>query len=101
MNLTNPADIKKRANEIVTTVEWENSKTLIMRDILFEKFNQNDELYYRLMNTRPHMLIEASLDDFWGSGCKLGSIALEEGIWTGQTIWGNFWYLCGIIFLVN
>ena len=55
-----------------------------MEELLFCKFRQNKPLYYSLLNTRPMFLIESTLDDFWGSGCNFGSIALEEGCWEGR-----------------
>ena len=60
-----------------------------MEELLLEKFGQNRELFYLLMNTRPFDLIESTLDNEWGAGCKLGSIALEEGIWEGNNHLGR------------
>ena len=41
------------------------------------------------LNTRPLNLTEATTDDFWGAGCMLGSIALEEGCWVGKNTVGK------------
>ena len=60
-----------------------------MEDLLFCRFEQNKQLYYSLLNTRPLFLIESTLGSFWGAGCKFGSIALEEGCLEGQNHLGN------------
>ena len=84
-----PAEMKRWGGQITVNDQWENHKLQIMEDLLFCKFEQNKQLYYSLLNTRPHFLIESTLDNFWGSGCKFGSIALEEGCWEGQNHLGN------------
>ena len=47
------------------------------------------EFYYMLLNTHPWNLIEATLDLYWGAGCRIGSIALEEGSWEGENNLGK------------
>ena len=84
-----PALMKTWGGQISVNNHWDEHKLQIMEDLLFCKFEQNKQLYYSLLNTRPHYLIESTLDFFWGSGCKLGSIALEEGCWEGQNHLGN------------
>ena len=75
--------MKIMGQKIKTNEQWENCKIQVMEELLFCKFRQNQNLYFLLLNTRPHNLIEATLDNFWGAGCKIGSIALKEGIWKG------------------
>ena len=84
-----PALMKKWGGQIVVNTHWQNHKLQIIEDLLYCKFEQNKQLYYSLLNTRPHLLIESTLNDFWGSGCLFGSIALEEGCWEGQNHLGN------------
>ena len=55
-----------------------------MKELLCCKFRQNQELYFKLLNTRPHALFECTLDNFWGTGCRLGSVSSVEGEWTGR-----------------
>ena len=89
LNMSLQADMKKKGAQIVTTAYWEAHKLKVMEELLFCKFRQNKQLYYSLLNTRPLNLIEATLDDFWGAGCILGSIALLEGIWEGRNNLGK------------
>ena len=88
-NSVSPADMKRWGGVIAVGNHWEIHKLQIMEDLLFCKFEQNKQLYYSLLNTRPHHLIESTTDTFWGSGCKLGSIALDEGCWEGKNHLGN------------
>ena len=81
--------MKITGQKITTTTQWDNCKLQVMEELLFCKFRQNLKLYYLLLNTRPHKLIESTLDNFWGAGCKIGTIALEEGIWIGKNHLGQ------------
>ena len=84
-----PIDAKRIGDRIIENDHWKRIKIEKMIDILQHKFRQNKDLYFKLINTRPYDLIEASLDGFWGAYCKLYSIALEEGTWTGQNVLGR------------
>ena len=86
---SSPAEMKRWGGQITVNDHWETHKLQIMEDLLLCKFEQNRQLYYSLLNTRPHLLIESTLDVFWGAGCKFGSIALEEGCWEGQNHLGR------------
>ena len=89
LEATSPVIMKEKGNEIVTNDYWQEHKLEVMEDLLFCKFQQNKQLYYMLMNTRPWELIEATLDNFWGAGSILGSFALEDGSWEGQNNLGK------------
>ena len=88
-NTDSPALMKRIGGQVQTCEHWERVKLQVMEDILTAKFSQIKELYYSLLNTRPLELIEATLDNFWGAGAILGSIALEEGCWVGQNHLGK------------
>ena len=81
--------VNKIGGQVQTCEHWERVKLQVMEDIITAKFSQIKELYYSLLNTRPLELIEATLDNFWGAGAILGSIALEEGCWVGQNHLGK------------
>ena len=81
--------MKRTGKRISTNEEWETNKMRVMEDLLFCKFRQNQRIYFLLLNTRQLYLIESTLDTFWGSGCMIGTIALEEGCWTGQNHLGK------------
>ena len=89
MKCKRPADMKRLGADIVTNERWECIKLEVMEELVFCKFRQNKVLYNCLLNTRPHNLIECTLDEFWGAGCLLGSIALNEGCWPGQNYLGK------------
>ena len=75
--------MKHRGKSIQIGENWNEIKLRVMEDLVFAKFRQNKCIYYSLLNTRPMDLIEATQNTFWGAGCTLGSIALEEGCWQG------------------
>ena len=89
MNTPFPATAKSLARYITTTREWENSKLAIMEELIYCKFRQNKQLYYQLLNTRPNALFECTTDEFWGTGCRFGSIAMEENDWNGNNNLGK------------
>ena len=81
-------DMKRIGGNIRTNERWERLKLQVMEDLIFCKFRQNRTLYNCLLNTRPLDLIECSTDEFWGSGCLMKSVALEEGCWPGENYLG-------------
>ena len=83
-----PLDAKRIGEQIVENEHWRRIKIEKMYDILQHKFRQNRDLYYKLINTRPYHLIEASFDGFWGAGCNLYSQILIDGTWTGKNTLG-------------
>ena len=89
INTDSPGLMKRIGGKVQTCENWERIKLQVMEDILTAKFSQIKELSYSLLNTRPLELIEATLDEFWGAGAFLGSIALEEGCWVGQNHLGK------------
>ena len=79
----------KRIGELITENEhWRRIRVEKMYDIPQHKFRQNKDLYYKLINTRPFDLIEASFDGFWGAACSLYSQALIDGTWSGKNVLG-------------
>ena len=82
LNANTTADMKEIGGNIRTNKNWEKYKIAVVEDLLFAKFAQNKDLYYSLLNTRPHQLIEATLDKFWGAGCvkTLSGIMTLSGI---------------------
>ena len=78
-----PSDAKRAGGRIIETQAWNEQKLEVMEELLLCKFRQNRTLYYQLLNTRPHDLFECTLCAFWGTGCKLGSIAMGERSWSG------------------
>ena len=84
METDSPSDAKAKTKGLIKTEEWDRIKLDIMRDLLFCKFKQNRNLYFKLLNTRPHALYECTLDNYWGTGCRLLSVMSVEGDWGGS-----------------
>lgn len=72
--MKNPADAKRAGKTIQIRPDWRTVKVGIMRDIVFEKFNQNPDLRVQLFATNDAWLEEGNLwkDVFWGV-CPPGS----------------------------
>ena len=66
--LPSPAAAKRMGREISLRPGWDRMKVLYMRKIVSEKFYQNEDLYVKLVSTRPAKLIEGNTwgDKFWG-----------------------------------
>ena len=89
MGTDSPSVAQEKTKKMVRTPEWEDIKIDVMRDLLFCKFRQNKNLYFKLLNTRRHALYECTLDNYWGTGCPLGSESLVDGDWCGQNKLGS------------
>lgn len=61
-------EAKKIGQTVSLPPHWNDSKISIMRNIVSQKFEQNQELMEKLMNTKGRELIEGNTwgDTFWG-----------------------------------
>lgn len=67
-----PSEAKKLGKTIVLRPDWEDVKVDIMRTLLYKKFAYMSPLYFQLLMTSGHELIEGNTwhDNFWGAcGC--------------------------------
>lgn len=69
---------------VKSTPEWDAQKRGIMKEIVTEKFSQNDLLLESLLATGKKALIEATTDMFWGAATVIGSKLLKNGSWKGR-----------------
>ena len=83
MRVHTPAQAKRAGGRIIESQAWLDMKLDVMEELLLCKFRQNTTLCYQLLNTRPNDLFECTLCAYWGTGCKFGSIAMEEHSWSG------------------
>lgn len=72
-----------------TTVEWDNDRFDVMRHILKEKFAQNYDLAGMLVSTGQDLLIEATMDGFWGAKASITSKSICDGSWMGANFLGK------------
>lgn len=85
-----PNEAKKFGRKLPLDPNWENKKVGIMRDLVYAKFTQNENLQRRLKATYPATLVETNWwhDNIWGdcncNKCKhitgkniLGNILME------------------------
>lgn len=66
--IKSPGDAKKYGKTVVLAPGFDENKIQIMKEILFYKFTQNDDLAERLLNTGEAMIVEGNTwwDRFWG-----------------------------------
>ena len=91
-----PRKIKRIGASIIATPEWLNNSDQIMYDLLKLKFGQNPDLAKRLLATENKVLVEATLNRYWGAGITLsmsdmqkrkGQILRYQGSnWLGQQL---------------
>lgn len=75
---------KKLSYNLLPTDEWDREKRGIMKLIVQEKFEQNEDIKVKLLATGSDRLIEATTDMYWGAGVHIGSKLLKSGKWTGR-----------------
>lgn len=64
-----PVEAKRLGNIIVRRPDWKERRILIMRSIVLAKFEQNNSLMRKLINTWSMHLEEGNMwhDNFWGN----------------------------------
>ena len=75
LNCEDAADCKEVSRDIVNLDRkgWIDSAESLCFDGIQAKFQQNDHLMERLLDTADKTLVEASYDEAWGTGQHLGS----------------------------
>ena len=53
------------------------------------KYDQNPDLKQRLIETAPHLSVEATVDAKWGGGWPFGSDIYEQGQVPGRNLAGS------------
>ena len=81
-----PSDAKKAGRRVALRPDWEEVKVSIMKELVYAKFIQNEQLKQKLLDTEDAQLLEGNTwnDTFWGvhlkngEGCNhLGRILME------------------------
>ena len=75
LNCEDAADCKEVSRDIANLDRkgWIDSAESLCFDGIQAKFQQNDHLMERLLDTGDKTLVEASYDEAWGTGQHLGS----------------------------
>lgn len=85
----NPYDIKKMSKDIPSSKDWLDQEEEVMLSILHNKYEQNQELATKLVNTGQKQLHEATGDHKWSTGAELASKTLLNSEWKGQDLMGK------------
>ena len=86
--IESPADVKRFGKKIPLRVDWKEVRLNVMREIVFLKFSQNQDLKKKLLATGNAILVEKNNwhDYFWGV-CNgkgenhLGKILMTVRLW--------------------
>lgn len=81
-------DCKKESYFVESNADWDNTKRAIMKMIVQEKFSQNTDLKDKLLRTGTVLLVEGTIDSYWGAGVTFGSKTPKDGKWTGRNEMG-------------
>ena len=90
LNTNSPDQIKKLGRKVNNFDQelWDEKKYQIMVEVLMEKFSQNSDLKYKLIDTGDLMLVEASpYDKIWGIG--LNEFDAKTKTWQGENLLGK------------
>jgi ribA/ribD-fused uncharacterized protein len=63
-----PSEAKRKGQKVIVRENWDGIKVKVMKEIVYEKFQQNKELADKLLET--------------------GDMILKEGNWWGDKFWG-------------
>ena len=80
--------IRELSHEYPRSPEWERMAPHKIYELNREKFKQNPHLRARLIETTPHRLIEASIDQKWGGAALYSSGLYDDVIVPGRNIFG-------------
>lgn len=73
MKMIDPNEMKVLGERIPTCTEWERKKEKLMKSVLLHKFDQNQVLKEKLINTGKYSLLECATDMYWSPGQVLDS----------------------------
>ena len=72
-------DIKDAAKILQDSDEWKEMSPGVLRKLNRAKYDQNPDLKAKLIETAPHLIVEATVDARCGGGCPFGSDIYEQG----------------------
>jgi len=92
LNEKNPVKVKKYGRMVknYNDVFWKNRRYTVMMDALYYKFNQNDNIKKKLIQTNNKQLYEATKNDrIWGIGFSLKDITNIDKNRYGKNLLGK------------
>ena len=63
---SDPYAAKRASRKFKDNKKWLNSREKLMKDLVTAKFNQNEDLKKKLIDTGDKALFECTEDKFWG-----------------------------------
>lgn len=81
-------EVKKISKGISLKPEWDMQKEEIMMRVIEAKFNQNELLARKLVETGNKRLIKATMDRYWGAFATPTAKSITQGTWKGANHFG-------------
>lgn len=69
--------------------DWDDCKVGLVKCIVKQKFDENEELKAQLLNTAGFKLEEASTDRYWGTGIPVYSREFKKATYPGKNVMGK------------
>ena len=90
LKMSDPYAAKRTGRNIKETEEWKKNKEKTMKEILEAKFNQNEEIKRKLVDTGNKKLLEGTSDKYWGCGLPIAKYkSLNPKSITGKNVLGQ------------
>lgn len=70
---------------------WDKMNDEVMRQAIEAKFQQNELLSLKLIETAGQTLVEATIDKYWAANGTLNSKSVEAASWKGTNPMGIQW----------
>lgn len=83
LGMSNPRKIKLAGDEVDTLATWEQDKEAFLRSVVYSKFNQNEELRKKLLDTGDIPIYECTKNRYWGCGLRLDAPEWQSKIYPG------------------
>lgn len=81
-------DAKKSGKGVTPLPSWDKIKDEVMRQVIQAKFQQNDLLTMKLVETAGKVLVEATIDKYWAANATLNSKSVDSATWKELIVWG-------------
>lgn len=81
-------DAKKIGKGVTPLPSWDKIKEEVMHRVIQAKFQQNELLALKLIETAGKTLVEATIDKYWAANATLNSKSVESATWQGANRMG-------------
>ena len=84
-----PQEAKRIGDQVTESPEWRQAREIVLAELMDMKFDQNEDLTEKLVNTGTLTLHEATSNPFYGIGAALHSREMRNNQFTGMNKLGH------------